>query len=272
MKHIFKKWARRVAVPLAAIAAVACNDEEPRAAEPGFEISIGEKTMTGAKIAVKELSNSITYYVAVDNRPEIDAKCPTDEAYFAMKLDFIRVMAGVNRLSVSEYLQRELKRGTCVFEESDLSYDTDYYVCAFGLTADGEVTTPLAREVFRTATFAPSEECRFIIQEQETSATTIRILIGASDASVRYFVSAMTAAEFAGYDSVNEAVSEVIFSESLFDDEFWADPKNTFAGRQELTLADLEPATEYVVLVFGVSADGEQTTEAQVARFTTRTE
>lgn len=266
MKQICKCGARSFLVLAAAVAALACNDDE-RAT--GFEISVTDATMTSAKISVRELSDAVTYYVAVDNKPEIDAKCPTEEAYFAMKLDFIRVMAGVNGMSITGYLERELKRGRCTFTESDLYYDTDYYVCAFGLTPDGEVTTPLARKEFRTATFAPSETCRFIVQKVEPAATSLRILVGVSDPSVRYYVSAMTAAEFDGCASVNEAVADIIFSATLFDDEFFAAPDNTFAGRQELTLGDLEPATEYVVVVFGVNAAGEQTTEGETAKFST---
>lgn len=258
-------------IPAVALTAAACSDDEggPRPQEPGFEFSVVEKTMTGAKITVKELSNTITYYVAVDNKPEIDAKCPTDTEYFSMKMDFIKVMAGVNGMTVEDYLKRELKRGTSMLDETDLFYDTDYYVCAFGLTPDGEVTTPLARKVFRTESFAPSETCRFIIQEVISTSTTIKVEVGVSDPSVRYYVTAMTQEELEGFDSVNEAVSDILFSESLFDDEFWADPNNTYTGRQTLLLAELEPGTTYKVLAFGVNAAGEQTTEAAVETFST---
>lgn len=258
-------------IPAAMLAAAACGDDEggTKPQEPGFAFTVGETTMTGAKITVEELSNTITYYVAVDNKPEIDAKCKTDEDYFTMKTAFIKVMAGVNGMTVADYLKRELKSGTTTFTEKDLFYDTEYYVCAFGLTPEGQITTPLAREVFRTETFTPSETCRFIMQDREITSTTIRVEVGVSDPAVRYYVTALTQAEMEGFDSVNEAVSDILFTESLFDDEFWADPANTYTGRQTLLLAELEPGTTYKVLAFGVNAAGEQTTEAEVATFAT---
>ena len=260
----------------AMFALVACSDDDdtktPPPAEPAFTISVVEKTMTGAKIEINEISNTVTYYVSVDNKTETDVLCPTDEAYFSMKLDFIKVMAGVNGQSVSGYLQTVLKSGASMYEQTDLYYDTEYYVCAFGLNTEGEVTTPLVRETFRTATFAPSETCEFIIQPGVCTPTTIQVVIGASDPTVRYFVSAMTEEGFAGYDSVNDAVADLIFSAELFDDVDWSDPSFTFTGRQTLTLAELESGTKYVIFAFGVDSEGGQTTEAATATFATLAE
>lgn len=205
----------------------------------------------------------------VDNRAEVDALCATDEEYIAMKLDFIRVMAGVNKLSVEEYLRRELRSGCSVIQETDLYYDTEYCVGVFGLDADGTVTTGLARSYFRTETFAPSAECQFIIQEVACTASSIEVEVGASDASVRYYASVMSADEFSSYDTVNEAVSDIIFSAELFDDVDWSDPSYTHTGRNRLLFEGLEASTEYVVIVFGISSEGEQTTEAATATFST---
>lgn len=189
-----------------------------------------------------------------------------------MKLKFIGVMAGVHGMSVAEYLAGELKSGACVHEETDLYYDTEYYVCVFGLNAAGEITAPLTRQAVRTETFQPSASCRFVIQLMEATTSTLRVVVGASDPAVRYYVDAMPEEELNGYDSVNEAVSDLIFSAELFDDVDWSDPSFTCTGRNELLLADLEAGTTYAVIAFGVSADGEQTTEAEVARFATAAE
>ncbi|OUO22839.1 hypothetical protein B5F90_02370 [Alistipes sp. An31A] len=224
--------------------------------------------MTGATVTV-DPSGEGTYYVSVDNRAEVDALCATDEEYIAMKLDFIRVMAGVNKLSVEEYLRRELRSGRSVIQETDLYYDTEYCVGVFGLDADGTVTTGLARSYFCTETFAPSAECQFIIQEVACTASSIEVEVGASDASVRYYASVMSADEFSSYDTVNEAVSDIIFSAELFDDVDWSDPSYTHTGRNRLLFEGLEASTEYVVIVFGISSEGEQTTEAATATFST---
>ena len=178
-------------------------------------------------------------------------------------------MAGVNKLSVEEYLRRELRSGRSVIQETDLYYDTEYCVGVFGLDADGTVTTGLARSYFRTETFAPSAECLFIIQEVECTASSIEVEVGASDASVRYYASVMSADEFSSYDTVNEAVSDIIFSAELFDDVDWSDPSYTHTGRNRLLFEGLEASTEYVVIVFGISSEGEQTTEAATATFST---
>lgn len=247
-----------------------CSDSDDSAAEQplSFQVSVSDATMTGATVTV-DPSGEGTYYVSVDNRAEVDALCATDEEYIAMKLDFIRVMAGVNKLSVEEYLRRELRSGRSVIQETDLYYDTEYCVGVFGLEADGTVTTGLARSYFRTETFAPSAECQFIIQEVACTASSIEVEVGASDASVRYYASVMSADEFSSYDTVNEAVSDIIFSAELFDDVDWSDPSYTHTGRNRLLFEGLEASTEYVVIVFGISSEGEQTTEAATATFST---
>lgn len=205
-----------------------CSDSDDSAAEQplSFQVSVSDATMTGATVTV-DPSGEGTYYVSVDNRAEVDALCATDEEYIAMKLDFIRVMAGVNKLSVEEYLRRELRSGRSVIQETDLYYDTEYCVGVFGLDADGTVTTGLARSYFRTETFAPSAECQFIIQEVACTASSIEVEVGASD------------------------------------------PSYTHTGRNRLLFEGLEASTEYVVIVFGISSEGEQTTEAATATFST---
>ena len=44
----------------------------------------------------------------------------------------------------------------------------------------------------------------------------------------------------------------------------WSDPQNTLRGAQTITLSNLKSETEYVLLVFGISAEGEQTTTAAI--------
>lgn len=253
--------------------AVACGDDDPQSPptppDPEFSIVVSNETMTGADIVVEETTGTTAYYVAVDNKADVDRLCKTDEDYIRMKLDFIRVMAGVNGMTVPEYLAQELKQGRYAFTESDLFYDTPYYVGVFGLTEQGEVTSPLLKQEFRTQTFAPSAECRFIIQESECTSSSIEVVVGASDPEVRYYVAQMTADDFADYDSLNEAVDDIIFSAELFDDVDWSDPSFTHAGRATVKFEDLEAGTEYVIIVFGIDGDGTQTTEAAMERFST---
>ena len=93
--------------------------------------------------------------------------------------------------------------------------------------------------------------------------------MGASDPAVRYYAALITSDEFASDETLNEAVADIIFSAELFDDVDWSDPSFTHAGRNRLLFEGLEPDTEYVVIVFGVSAEGEQTTDAASETFRT---
>ena len=267
-EHLFPRVI--AAVLLSAILFLtSCDSGEDSAPAPQrFDISVSDRIMTGATVTV-EPSRKDTYYVSVDNRAEVEALCATDEEYIRMKLDFIRVMAGVNGLSVEEYLARELSSGISVHQVTDLYYDTEYCVGVFGLNSEGAVTTGLTFAYFRTESFAPSAECRFIIQEVACTASSIEVEVGASDPAVRYYAAVMTSDEFASYETLNEAVADIIFSAELFDDVDWSDPSFTHAGRNRLLFEGLEPDTEYVVIVFGVSAEGEQTTDAASETFRT---
>ncbi len=274
MKANFRTLLGHLSV-LALLGAVACGEDDPGtspvppAPDPEFTIAVSNETMTGADIVVEETTNTATYYVAVDNKADVDRLCKSDEEYIRMKLDFIRVMAGVNRMTVAEYLAQELKQGRYAFTESELFYDTPYYVGVFGLTEEGEVTAPLLKREFRTLTFAPSAECRFIIQESACTSSSIEAVVGASDPEVRYYVAQMAADDFADYDSLDEAVDDIIFSAELFDDVDWSDPSFTRAGRSVVKFEGLEAGTEYAIIVFGIDGDGMQTTEAAMERLST---
>lgn len=241
--------------------------------EPEFKIEILETTMTGVKTAVEETTGSITYYVSVDNKEDFDSKYASDEqAYFKMKMDFIKVMAGVYSQSVSEYLDDVLKTGKSEYADEDLYFDTAYYVSVFGLDKEGNILTPLFKKEFRTESFEPSQDCKFIIQDVEITSSSIEVLVGASDPEVRYYVSYMSEDDYSLYDTPEEAASDIIFSAEIFDEIDWSDPANTMTGKNNVKFESLEPGVKYFVFAFGVSAEGELTTAVAMESFTTAAE
>lgn len=240
-----------------------------QAGEPEFSITVSEKDMSSAKVSVNEATSSVTYYVSIDNKADFDSRFSTDEEYFEMKLAFIKVMAGVNGQTISEYLTPLLKTGQSEYYDDGLYFDTGYYACAFGLSPEGEVLTSLTKVPFKTETFTPSEQCQFIIQENEITSSSIEVTVGASDPSVRFYVSYMETSDFEDYSSAEEAAEDIIFTAELFDDVDWSDPSFTFTERTVSEFTDLSSATTFTVLVFGVDEYGSLTTNVTTADFTT---
>lgn len=229
---------------------------------PKFTIQPKSIDMTSVTFDVEEVTNSITYCVTVEPKKDFDKKyAGRDLAYFNNILRFYKVMAGVNKMSMESYLESILHQGKIEFLEEDLYYDTDYYLCVFGLNKDSEFTTPLNLFEFKTKTFEPSEDCQFVVSKVNVDESSMEIFVGASDANVRYYVSYLTAKDIKAYDTAEDAALDVIFTAELFDDVDWSDPKNTYAGNNNIVFDSLEPKTEYHILVFGISGDGELTTK-----------
>ncbi len=229
-----------------------------------FEVSDVIATSSSLSISVVPSDDTTTYYIGVDNKEHYDQHFTSDKAYLDNKLKVLNAMAGAHGQTLSEYLQTILKRGAATHKEDDLYSDTEYYICIFGLSTSGEVTSPLYKQEVKTLPFTPTGDTTFELQLTAQTASSLTVQVTPSDVSTNYFYGILTKEQYATYKSPEEAVSDLIFNAELTTDVDWSDPQNTLRGAQTITLSNLKSETEYVLLVFGISAEGEQTTTAAI--------
>ncbi len=147
--------------------------------------------------------------------------------------------------------------------------DTDYYVYAFGCT-DGNSTSPLSIEGFKTPKFVPAAQCSFdITTSVERQDVTVKVV--PSDKNLTYYWSIYERSYY------NEFGTDVQYAA---DDLFWLQQSlgqdggkledQLLTGEDTYTVRDLKAATGYVICAYGLTSEGRITTVPTVAEVVTK--
>lgn len=225
-----------------------------------FVVKDVSSTASSVTLSIVPSDSKTSYYVGVDNKSHYDKTFATDKAYLDNKLEVLRTIAGANGKDLSEYLREILKRGAATHTEEDLYSQTEYYICIFGLDESGDVTTPLYRQVVMTAPIKTIDETTFDLTATELTTDKLSVQVTPSNPETPYFWGYFTKVEYDEYDSDENAVTDIIFNAELFGDIDWSKPESTLRGAQTITASSLRAGTEYVLLVFGITAEGKQST------------
>ena len=230
-----------------------------------FEIKDVSATASSVTLSVVPSDSKTTYYVGLDNKAHYDKTFSTEKAYLDNQIQVLRTMSKANGKEFTDYLKEILKQGPATHTEEDLYSETEYYICVFGLDETGRVTTPLHKQVVTTAALTPIGDTTFELLATEQTSQSLTIQVTPSNLSTSYFWGYFTKDQYAEYDSDENAVADIIFNAEMFDDVDWSKPESTLRGVQSITISDLK----YVLLVFGISAEGKQTTKVATLQLST---
>ena len=234
-----------------------------------FEIKDVSATASSVTLSVVPSDSKTTYYVGLTNKAHYDKTFANEKAYLENQIQILRTMAKANGKEFTDYLKEILKQGAATHTEEDLYSETEYYICVFGLDETGRVTTPLHKQVVTTSALTPIDDTTFELLATEQTSQSLTIQVTPSNLSTAYFWGYFTKEQYAEYDSDENAVADIIFNAEMFDDVDWSKPESTLRGVQSITISDLKPNTEYVLLVFGISAEGKQTTKVATLQLST---
>lgn len=234
-----------------------------------FEVKDVSATASSVTLSIVPSDSKTTYYVGLDNKAHYDKTFSTDQAYLDNKLQFLRTMAKVNKKEFADYLKEILKKGPVTYTEEDLYSETAYYICVFGLDETGRVTTPLHKQTVKTTATNMTDDTTFKLLATDQTPQSLTIQVTPSNLSTAYFWGYFTKDQYAEYESDENAVADIIFNAELLKDIDWSKPESTLRGVQTITISDLKPKTEYVLLVFGISAEGKQTTKVATLHLST---
>lgn len=129
-----------------------CNDDEEKVGPPPsytFGIAVSDVTETEATVTVTPSNDQATYYYGAVKKADFDA-FESDAAYAQNILATLKAAADRKVLSLEEYLQTALSKGSSPKKISDLMAGTDYYAVAIGILTDGRFTSDLVKEAFKT--------------------------------------------------------------------------------------------------------------------------
>lgn len=129
-----------------------CNDDEEKVGPPPsytFGIAVSDVTETEATVTVTPSNDQATYYYGAVKKADFDA-FESDAAYAQNILATLKAAADRKVLSLEEYLQTALSKGSSPKKIADLIPETEYYAVAIGILTDGRFTSDLVKEAFKT--------------------------------------------------------------------------------------------------------------------------
>ena len=259
-----------------------------------FDIEITDITGLSATINITPPDNDTSYYFYLYPVADYE-KYQHSSDYELMQYDysFWQYMAAISEMDIKDIISNDLVKGPQSVSTDALLYltewNTEYIVWAYGITPEGQVTTPITRCTFTTASPATSsmtfEVSNIDVEwyEETTSEGTIRgymaeATIIPSNKGERYFATITNKDWYDWYASENNkgrSDEQYIMYQILLNASqpssylpemcHEGDIKyNCFEEREIL----LRPDREYAVFVFGLDDNG-ATTGLSVFPFTT---
>ena len=259
-----------------------------------FDIKISNIKGMSADITITPPDNNTSYYYYLYPVADYE-KYQNGSDYELMQYDysFWQYMAAIYEKDLTEVIAGDLVKGAITTSTDDILYltewNTEYIVWAYGITAEGQVTTTMTRRTFTTASPAESTmtfEVKNIKTEWYEETTPEGILRGycaeaeivPSNKSEQYFATITNKDWYDWYASENNTgrsdeqyiMSQILLNCSTPSKELSLlchsgdFTYNCFTERKIL----LRPDREYAVFVFGIDDNG-ATTGLSVFPFTT---
>ncbi len=275
MKKIFN-----ILLAMLAIVGVACTPDNGESAENNnnnnnngggevptttFTIDVTDITIAGATINVTP-SSDITYFFDVDKKEVVDSYATSLE-YAAENIKNLKLLIGLFGIPLSEFLST----GTASTTIDSLEPDTEYYAYAFGLTAEGEITTEVCLKEFKTLpdTSGPSDNT-FVLEVSNITISGAAVSITPSNDDTYYF----DVIEKAKYDQIEGDVTAKLTEDlkKFCEEEGYNFANMVTSGKKTYSFEELlTPGTEYYAFAFGLSKGGIVTTDITTVPFRTLT-
>lgn len=247
-----------------AIVGVACtpnNEEgggENNPTKTSFVISVTDISEMGATVTVEPSTND-TYYFAVIERSTIDK--------YADRNGFAEMLAPMVDESVLSS-----GKDSYTYPYGDLSPDTEYYAYAFGVTADGEITSDLFVVPFKTlyVNLGQSDNT-FDIAVSNITTTGAIVSVTPSNSDYYYF-DVLPKSNVEEFGSKMDFALDYIFKLKNTCEAMCISFKSILSSGAATKSFDrwLEPNIEYYAFAFGVTPlCGINTSEITVVEFRT---
>lgn len=249
-KHSDSDWSAEITVKTA----------EEGAAPFVITINPDEVTFFDAAINVAPADEEMYYFVNCTEKLTLDSMSDSQFVDYTMQL--LNELAEASGKTFGDIFIAYRSKGVSQFRFPSLDSDTEYYAFAFGFTIEGEVTTRLVKEPFRTKTdpgIQPSA-MTFDIAVPEKSDIEATVEVTPSVDDEYYFFTAIHSNNKTQIGSTDEEIIAyyiALFNDYLLDmsfEDFAA--ANLSKGTDSYTFTGLEAGNEYLVLAFGVTPHG----------------
>lgn len=242
---------------------------------PGLTIEIKEIYDAGVVYRIAPEDAEMTYISMVAEKSYFDSFA-TEEDFFNDELKYFKERAEAAKQQLPEYLATILKKGEVSGPAYRLKPEKEYYIYAYGMTADGERLTRIFKQGFTTVAVERSDvelKIDYIV-----SGTSVTMTVTPSDMEQLYLFNAMSAAEVTGDDVLLNAAQREIdqyieYYETLFgvpQDE--AVKRFASKGVTSYTFQNLPPESDFVGYAVAVNRLGSICSDVVSKNFRTETD
>ena len=240
--------------------------------QPCFTFEILEAEKTAVSFRVIPLAEEMPYVIMIVDKASFDA-FESVEAYIADDLAWFDQIALGMGISLEDYLATILTTGVKEDSAEGLSPDTEYYLYAYHLTAEGEVVSDLVYKAFKTAALDKSD-ATFEVSVSDIGYNEATINVVPSSTTATYFVNIISVERMADFGEGAEAyVNHLVALRDYYlgmnatTEQMIANL--CFAGAKSLTIDDLTSGIKHYAYAIGVDDDFLPNTEAFVVEFDT---
>lgn len=231
-----------------------------------FEASVSNIGQNSAEILVTPSNSDYYYWTYVSEM---------DYSQYSLEEIMINMINNIMEYvdSWGEPITTFIHSGESSDAPEDLWSGTNYYIVAWGMDLNGNPTTlPVEVASFKTESEPVTDDCTFQVTVLETRAEDIKVRVEPSKDNTMYYVGMVEESRCTGY-SDRQMAQRIVNMEasrledgSYYDDNTWESITHTGTtelwGNRDLYWNFL-PEHTYRIYVFGVSTDGQITTEVK---------
>lgn len=237
MKMKIWKWA--LALVLASGLAMSCAEEEKKEQEKvqlldcSFKINVSDVTGNSVKLSAVPTKMSVKYWLSVV-RKDIYKLYTSDTEFAKDYLTDMKMNAEEKGVAFNEYVEANRISGYSPKLITGLSPQTDYVAYAYGLSDDGEITTPLSTTEFRTGEGSRLIDMDFSFEISDVTGTEAVVKVTPERNDVMYYYDILPVSTMTKYTEAQ--VVESLNSEgTLVDHCLYGEDTYTFTGLKHLT-------------------------------------
>lgn len=232
-----------------------------------FAIEVLDKTPINATVSITPSDNTTTYYFDVVSKATFE-KYATAKAYAKKVVSELKAYCEEMNYTLADVLSTGVKE----YRFLGLLPNTEYYTFAFGVDADGTITTEVVTLPFTTLEEVVDATMTFEVKVSDVSANSAHVAVTPSNSVATYYFDVVSKAELERYTDAKAYAKKVVASIKEYNDFYgislaW----NLSAGADgyQFDATMVAPNTDYYAFAFGVTIDGTITTEVTLVPFKT---
>ena len=231
-----------------------------------FVVEISDITPLGAYVSVTPSDNAASYYFDVVSKEEM-GKYVDAKALAKVMISNLKEYCESYEQTLADVLSKGVDGYNYI---SYFTPNTEYYALAFGVDADGMITTDVTIEPFTTVAEVVDASMTFDVKVTDVTSNGALVLITPSNNNATYYFDVVPKEKLDEYPDVKEYAEWLIkYIKEPYDFYGKSFAEVLSAGAAAYQFENGAPNTEYYAIAFGVTTAGEVTTDVTTVPFKT---